>query len=172
MNGLLRRYARKALTNVAIPASCVIMVAALSLLIASDTIVRSTAASSEEAYFVVGTPPRSETFIIKLTDPAKIKTARDILSGVEKNVIGVSGTIVKSPACYNQPWSFHLDPESIEFFGVATEVCDATIMNVEDFLDPSLKIIYVKLFPFLPENRWCPAAGRLLSTRRQKYVEG
>ena len=75
MNDLLSRYSRKELMNVVIPAACVIMVAALSLLIASDAIARSTAASSEEAYFVFGTRSRTETFIIKLTDPAKIMRA-------------------------------------------------------------------------------------------------
>ncbi|MCI0389658.1 MAG: hypothetical protein MOB07_12975 [Acidobacteria bacterium] len=155
MNDLLRRYARKALTNVAIPAACVVLVSALGLPSASDTIVRSSAASSEEVYFIFGLPPRPETFIVKLTDPAKIKTARDILSGVEKNVIGISGAIVKSPACYNQPWSFHLDPESIFFFGVAPEVCDGSIQGVED----NLADIGGST---LPGNRWCPWASRLL----------
>src|SRR5215510_902174 len=41
MNDLLSRYSRKELMNVVIPAACVIMVAALSLPIASDAIVRN-----------------------------------------------------------------------------------------------------------------------------------
>jgi uncharacterized protein (TIGR03437 family) len=158
MIDLLSRYSRKVLTNVAIHAACVIMVAALSLPIASDARVRSTAASSEEAYFVFGTrstPPRTETFIIKLTDPAKIKRARDILSAEEENDAGVTGIIVKSPACYNPPWSFHLDPESIDFFEAAIEVCDASIHYVEDNLNKVGGAL-------LPGNRWCPWSSLLL----------
>ncbi|MCI0389263.1 MAG: hypothetical protein MOB07_10945 [Acidobacteria bacterium] len=150
MNNLLCRYTRKALSNITVTA-CVIIILWMGLHRDSDAIVRPSAASNEEAYFVFGTPPRTETFIIKLTDPAKIKTARDILSGVEKNVIGVSGTIDKSPACYNQPWSFHLDPASIAFFGVAAEVCDASLSSVED-----------GLANIGPGTRWCPWTSRLL----------
>ena len=152
MNNLLRRYTRKALTSVAIPVACVIIIGISSV---SDTIVHLSAASSEEAYFVFSVLPRPETFIVKLTDPAKIKKARDILNGVEKDDTAVGGIIVKSPACYNQPWSFHLDPESIGFFGVAAEVCDASIVSVEDFLDKAGGA-------FLPGNVWCPWSSRIL----------
>lgn len=76
----------------------------------------SASLDNEEAYFVFDIPPRPETFIIKITDPAKIKKARDILSGVERDMAGVGGVIIKSQACYNLSWSFYLDPNSISFF--------------------------------------------------------
>src|SRR5262249_15952677 len=84
----------------------------------------SAVAGAEEAYFVFDAQPRKDLFVIKLTDPGKIQKARDILSGKETNARHVSGVIVKQPACYNTPWSFHLDPQSIEFFQSAIEVCD------------------------------------------------
>lgn len=115
----------------------------------------ATTSSSEEAYFVFSDPPRPETFVIKLTDPAKIKWARDILMGLEKEPHQVGGIIVKSPACYNVPWSFHLDPQSIVFFGVAVEVCDASIQSVEDGLADVGGA-------FLPGKAWCPWGSRLL----------
>ncbi|MCI0389262.1 MAG: hypothetical protein MOB07_10940 [Acidobacteria bacterium] len=154
MNHLLRRYARKALTNVAIPVICVVIVLAIGLLSGSDVIFRPPAASNEEAYFVFDVPLRPETFVIKLTDEAKIKRARDVLNGIDKENGRVGGVIIKSSACYNPPWSFHLDPQSIVFYGAAIEVCQASTHYVEDHLDEVGGA-------FLPGSRWCPF-GRLL----------
>ncbi len=108
-----------------------------------------------EAYFKFDTPPAPETFIIKLTDPGKIDRAKAILDGGEKEAVHVTGVIVKEPASYNDSWSFHLEPESIEFFDVSTEACDSSIQGVEDNLDEVGGA-------FLPDNRWCPWNSRLI----------
>jgi hypothetical protein len=76
------------------------------------------------AYFLFDSPPAPHTFVFKLTDPEKIQQAKDILNGKEKNQIHVTGIIVKTQAPYNPDWSFHYDPESIEFFEFSIEVCD------------------------------------------------
>src|SRR5262249_50105929 len=94
-------------------------------------------------------------FVIKLTDPAKIQKARDILSGKETNARHVSGVIVKQPACYNTPWSFHLDPQSIEFFQSAIEVCDGAMGYIESHLDEVGGAL-------LPCNRWCSWGSHLV----------
>lgn len=107
------------------------------------------------AYFQFYTPPGSERFVFQLTDPAKIKEARDILRGVQQQRIHVAGKIVKRPASYNPPWRYHLDPGSISFFGNAVEACDATIRYVEDHLDEAGG-------SFLPGLTWCPWTSRLL----------
>jgi hypothetical protein len=100
-------------------------------------------------------PPRKDNFVIKLTDPAKIQKARDLVSGKDKTATQVTGIIVKQAACYNPPWSFHYDPDSIGFFDSATEVCDASIAYTESFLNDAGGA-------FLPDNRWCPWGSRLL----------
>jgi hypothetical protein len=107
------------------------------------------------AYFQFSTPPGSERFVFKLTDPAKIKEARDILRGVQKDRIHVAGKIVKRAVSYNPPWRYHLDPASISFFANSVEVCDATIRYVEDHLDQAGG-------SFLPSLTWCPWTSRLL----------
>jgi uncharacterized protein (TIGR03437 family) len=113
------------------------------------------AAASEEAYFVFDSPPRRDLFVIKLTDPAKIQKARDILSGKETDRRHVSGLIVKEPACYNAPWSYHLDPQSIDFFHSAIEVCDGAMGYIESHL--------AKVGgDLLPGNRWCSWGSRLV----------
>ncbi len=113
------------------------------------------ASPSESAYFMFDYPPNPETFIFELTDPAKIQEARNILSGLE-GPRHIQGTIIKQPAVYNPPWSYHLDPASISFFTNAIEVCDATIQYVEDHLDEVCGA-------FLPNCAWCPWNSRLLS---------
>ena len=105
------------------------------------------AQQSSEAYFVFDSPPHPETFVFKLTDPQKIQQARDIISSGASKI--VSGTIIKQPVYYNAPWSYYLDPKSITFTEIGTEVCDATIRYLEDNLD----IAY---------PHWCPYSSHLL----------
>lgn len=111
--------------------------------------------NNTEAYFIFDIPSRPETFVVKLTNAAKIRQARDILNGIEKENTSVGGVIVKSQACYNIPWSFHLDPESVTFFSGAIEVCVASIQYVEDHLAEVGGAL-------LPGSRWCPVGSQLL----------
>lgn len=110
--------------------------------------------STTETYFEFRNQSPTETFVFKLTDEKKIQQARDILSGKLTDEIHVMGRIRKSPAPYNPPWSFHLDPATISFFAFAIEVCDADIRYVEDHLDEACGA-------FLPGCHWCPWASRL-----------
>ena len=109
----------------------------------------SAASVAEEAYFRIGFPPDDVAFAIMLADPVKIQEARDIANGVQVHKVRVMGTIIKAPAPYNPPWSYHLDPESIEFFEVAVEVCDAHPQYVEEHQDEVCGA-------FLPGCVWCP----------------
>jgi len=88
-----------------------------------------------------------DTFVIQLTEATKIQQARDIISN--NSSLGVMGIIIKETTAYNPQWSYHLDPNSISFFEISTEVCDASIQYVED----NLAIIGGAT---LPENHWCP----------------
>jgi len=111
-------------------------------------------AQEEAAYFRFDIPPDPETFVIELSDADKIATARAILAGQEPD-LHVMGQIVKQPIDYNPPWGFHLAPESIEFFHSAIEVCDASILYVEQHLDEACGA-------FLPGCTWCPWGSRLV----------
>lgn len=55
-----------------------------------------------------------------------------------------------------------LDPDTISFFTVAIEVCDATMTYTEDYLDEACGA-------FLPGCFWCPWSSRL--TRELKESE-
>jgi hypothetical protein len=111
--------------------------------------------STQPAAFKVAFPPTTDTFTIMLTQPARIQEARDIVSGVQTDAVSVMGTIVKAPAPYNPPWSYHLDPASITFFQAAVEVCDAAPRYVEQHLSEVGGA-------FLPDSVWCPWSSRVV----------
>ena len=107
------------------------------------------------AYFEFDYPPSTEHFVFQLDDPQKIDQARRMLSG-QLPPRHIGGKIVKQPAPYNPPWSYHLDPDSIVFFDQAIEICDASIQGVEDHLEEACGA-------FLPGCVWCPWGSRLLA---------
>ena len=83
------------------------------------------------------------------------RSDRRILSGEERSRIHVQGTVVKASVHYNPGWSCHLAPESIDFFELATEVCDASMQYVEEHLDEVGGST-------LPGAHWCPWSSRLV----------
>ncbi len=96
----------------------------------------------------------NRTYVVEITDPATIKKARAI---IKANIQGLSieGDIVKEPRPYNKPWSWHLDPSSINFFERGTEVCDASVVHIEEHLDEVGGA-------FLPGAHWCPWRSRVI----------
>ncbi|MEV0143663.1 MULTISPECIES: calmodulin-binding protein [unclassified Nonomuraea] len=112
------------------------------------------AAAASDAYFEF-TDITGERAVLRLTDPAKIQHARDLVNGTTGERPHVLGRIVKRPAPYNPRWSFTYDPATVDFFDYAIEVCDATIPYVEDHLDEAGGA-------FLPGLMWCPWTSRLV----------
>ena len=83
-----------------------------------------------------------------ITDPDAIATARAEIEKVDGWMI-ISGTILNETAEWNPDWSFHLIPETVFFGEFFTEVCDANVAYVEEFLDEAGGA-------FLPNYQWCP----------------
>lgn len=108
------------------------------------------AATSTYFEFTDGT----DTFVFKLTDAVKIKQARNMLKGLDTEAVGVMGTVVKTPAWYNSPWKYQLAPNSVQFFGMAMEACDASIAYVDEHLDEVGGHL-------LPRSTWCPWQSKL-----------
>jgi len=107
------------------------------------------------AYFRFTDTDGEPRFVIQLVDEDKVDHARRILSGEEQSRVHVQGTIVKETAEYNPDWSFHLAPDSIDFFEIAIEVCDSAIQYVEEHLDEVGGAT-------LPGLHWCPWSSRLV----------
>ena len=72
-----------------------------------------------------------ETFKIELATPELADHARRLLAGEEIAAIPV-GTVVRDDAGVNEPWSWHVDPATLEFADVTIEVCDGIPSHVED----------------------------------------
>lgn len=100
-----------------------------------------------EAFFEFDGPPRPETVVFKLNDPAKIAAARALV-GRPKIVMG---TVIKERVYYNRARRFHLEPGSIGFPEGTVEVCQTVVMAVEDGLEEVGG-------SFLPGNVMCPGA--------------
>lgn len=72
-----------------------------------------------------------QTFKIELITPELVAHAKQLLAGEEVPNIPV-GDIVRDDPSVNEPWSWHIDPASLEFADFTTEVCDGLPEYVED----------------------------------------
>ncbi len=72
-----------------------------------------------------------ETYKIELTTPELQEHARDLLAGEDVSAIP-NGKVVRDGGGVNVPWSWHIDPATLEFADQTTEVCDGLPSYVED----------------------------------------
>lgn len=72
-----------------------------------------------------------ETYKIELITPELQQHARDLLAG--DDIAGIpNGIVVRDSPSVNAPWSWHIDPATLEFADQTTEVCDGLPSYVED----------------------------------------
>jgi len=71
-----------------------------------------------------------EEYRIELTDPADVVIARKLLRGEVAPGIP-SGIVVRGDPGVNTGYTWHIDPASLEFADVTTEVCDGLPSDVE-----------------------------------------
>ena len=72
-----------------------------------------------------------ETYKIELDPPALVKHAEQLLKG--ENVAAIPlGRVVRDSPGVNKPWSWHIDPKTLEFADFTIEVCDGLPSYVED----------------------------------------
>jgi hypothetical protein len=72
----------------------------------------------------------AEEYRIRLVDPNDIAIAQKLLAGETAPRIP-NGRVVRGDPDVNAPYSWHIDPTSIEFADMATEVCDGRPSDVE-----------------------------------------
>src|SRR3954454_1574545 len=72
-----------------------------------------------------------ETYKIELDTPALVKHAEQLLKGEEVAAIPL-GRVVRDSPGVNKPWSWHIDPKTLEFADITIEVCDGLPSYVED----------------------------------------
>jgi hypothetical protein len=71
-----------------------------------------------------------ETYKIELITPALVKHAEQLLKGEEVAAIPL-GRVVRTSGI-NSPWTWHIDPKTLEFADITIEVCDGLPSYVED----------------------------------------
>lgn len=89
-----------------------------------------------------------ETYRIELTSPELIEHAQRLLEGEAIAAIPL-GTVVRDDAGVNAPWSWHIDPASLEFAEITIEVCDGLPSYVEDGT--------------ITSDQFCPWSARIIS---------
>ncbi len=72
-----------------------------------------------------------QQFRIELVTAELVEHATQLLNGEEVASIPV-GRIVRDSPSVNAPWSWHIDPKTVEFADFTTEVCDGLPEFVED----------------------------------------
>ena len=87
-------------------------------------------APSASAGVVVTFRVIDEEYRIELTDPADVGIARKLLRGEVAPAIP-NGIVVRGEPGVNTGYTWHIDPASLEFSDVTTEVCDGLPSDVE-----------------------------------------
>ena len=72
-----------------------------------------------------------ETYKIELITPELVKHAEQLLKGDDVAAIPL-GRVVRDSPGVNKPWSWHIDPKTLEFAQITIEVCDGLPSYVED----------------------------------------
>jgi len=90
----------------------------------------------------------AEEYRIRLTDPDDIGTAQKLLAGEAAPRIP-NGRVVRGESDVNVGYSWHIDPDSVEFADTATEVCDGRPSDVEKGV--------------ITSDRYCPWSAQLVA---------
>jgi hypothetical protein len=88
-----------------------------------------------------------QEYRIALTDPADIEIARKLLRGEVAPTIP-NGIVVRGDPGVNTGYTWHIDPASVEFANVTTEVCDGLPSDVEANL--------------ITSDRYCPWQAKVV----------
>jgi hypothetical protein len=90
---------------------------------------RTTSGPTVVTFEVAGYP--DETYKIELATPELIQHVKQLMAGEEVARIP-NGLVVRDDPGVNAPWSWHIDPSSLAFADVTTEVCDGLPSFVEN----------------------------------------
>ena len=108
----------------------------------------ATSSPEEKGVIVTFRVADSEQYKIRLTDPIDIEIARKLLDGNEAPGIP-NGVVIRGSSDVNVGYSWHIDPETVEFASVTTEVCDGLPSDVETGL--------------ITSDRYCPWSAKVVA---------
>ena len=91
----------------------------------------------------------NEQFVIFATDQETIRLATENFQG--KNTRFPIGKLVRGNGGFNQPWSWHLLPDTVRMAEAAIEVCDGRPSYVEGHVDD-----------YVNAGAYCPWSARII----------
>jgi hypothetical protein len=109
--------------RVAIVGAAIVVVAAVTAIF----VAMSAAPRNPVATFQVV----DETYKIELATPELVAHAEALLAGESVAAIP-NGVVVRDDPGPNAPWSWHIDPATLDFADMTIEVCDGLPSYVED----------------------------------------
>jgi hypothetical protein len=107
-----------------------------------------TSSPEEAAVIVTFRVADSEQYKIRLTDSTDIEVARKLLDGNEAPRIP-NGVVIRESSDVNVGYSWHIDPDTVEFADVTPEVCDGLPSDVEKGL--------------ITSDRYCPWSAEVIA---------
>ena len=107
-----------------------------------------TSSPEEKGVIVTFRVADSEQYKILLTDPTDIEVARKLFTGSEAPGIP-NGVVIRGSSDVNVGYSWHIDPDTVEFADITTEVCDGLPSDVEKGL--------------ITSNRYCPWSAKVIA---------
>ncbi|MEV8253661.1 hypothetical protein AB0O95_06800 [Rhodoglobus sp. NPDC076762] len=75
-----------------------------------------------------------QQFTVELATPELVEHAQRLLAG-ENLAMVPSGDVVRGESSVNEPWSWHIDPMTLEFSNVTIVECDGSPQRVEEAVD-------------------------------------
>jgi hypothetical protein len=105
------------------------LLAAVVVAVALNSMVPASTGPTVVTFEVAGYA--DETYKIELATPELIEHVKQIMAGEDVALIP-NGLVVRDDPGVNAPWSWHIDPASLSFADVTTEVCDGLPSYVED----------------------------------------
>lgn len=101
-----------------------------------------------------GHAPAGEEFRVLIRDPGLIAEAESLVGAGQQKI--VSGRLAPGDGGFNAPWSWHLEPATVELVDIAIELCDGCPSFIED--DPD--------FWFDSVGRYCPWSTEVVARER------
>ena len=108
----------------------------------------ATSSPEEKGVIVTFRVADSEQYKIRLTDPTDIEVARKLFTGSEAPRIP-NGVVIRGNSDINVGYSWHIDPDTVEFADVTAEVCDGLPSDVEKGL--------------ITSDRYCPWSAEVIA---------
>ena len=104
----------------------------------------------ETVFLVRSSASSGEVFRVLLRDPQLIAEATSLIGQGPRKI--VNGELRRGSGGFNQPWSWHLAPDTVRFVDVTIELCDGRPSDIEADLDYWVDVV----------DRYCPWGTEIL----------